>query len=60
MNDLENLESDVIYKSLIINDIVFKNVKVFILDNKIEIVDNWSGLTIAIVSKDDVKMINNL
>lgn len=60
MNDLENLESDVIYKSLIINDIVFKNVKVFILDNKIEIVDNWSGLTVAIILKDDVKMINNL
>ncbi len=60
MNDLENLESDVIYKSLVINDIVFKNVKVFILDNKIEVVDNWSGLVVAIILKDDVKMINNL
>jgi len=54
---MDKLESDMVYKSLIINDIAFKNVKVFILDNKIEIVDNWSGLTIATIIKNDIKTI---
>ena len=54
---MDKLENDIVYKSLIINDIVFKNVKVFILDNKIEIVDNWSGLTIATIIKNDIKTI---
>lgn len=44
------LKSNVIYKSLIINDILFQNVKIFIVNDRIEIVDNWSGLTIATAS----------
>lgn len=45
-----------ICKKLLINNVVFKNVLLFIYDDgHFEVVDSWSGKTIAIVKKDDVK-----
>lgn len=50
------MTSKKIFKSLLINNIVFKNVLLFTYDDgHLEVVDNWSGKTIATVKKDDVK-----
>lgn len=54
---MDLLENKCKYKELIINEVIFKSVQVFILENKIEIVNNWSGLTIAFIYKDDIKTI---
>lgn len=54
MIELENRKK---YKSLNINGVNFDLVQVFILENKIEIVNNWSGLTIAFIYKDDIKTV---
>lgn len=46
------------YKSLVINDILFKNVLLFIYeDGHLDVVDSWSGITIATVKKKDIKTI---
>lgn len=54
---MDLLENKCKYKELIINEVIFKNVQVFILESKIEIIDNWSGLTISFIYKDDIKTI---
>lgn len=45
------------YKELTINGVYFKSIQIFILNNMIEIVDNWSGLTIARILKEDINTI---
>lgn len=54
---MDLLENKCKYKELIINEVIFKSVQVFILESKIEIIDNWSGLTISFIYKDDIKTI---
>lgn len=55
------LEDGKKYKSLNVNGVIFNLVQIFILENilenKIEIVDNWSSLTIAFIYTDDIKTI---
>ena len=52
--DLEHTKK---YKELIINGVYFKSIQIFILNDMVEIVDNWSGLTIARILKDDINTI---
>lgn len=51
------LEDKKKYKYLNINGVNFDLVQVFILENKIEIVNNWSGSTIAFIYKNDIKTV---
>lgn len=51
------LEDGKKYNSLSINGVIFNLVRIFVLENKIEIVDNWSGLTIAFIYKNDIKTV---
>lgn len=55
---LEILEHTKKYKDITINGINFRLVQIFILDNLIEIVDSWSGLTIGKIYKEDIKTIS--
>lgn len=55
---MEVLEDRKKYKDITINGVNFRFVEIFILENLIEIVDSWAGITIAKIYKEDIKTIS--
>lgn len=55
--DLEKLINEKKYKSLTINNIIFESVQIFIQENNVEIVDYLWGLTVASISKSNIKTV---
>lgn len=54
---METLKNGEKYYRLIINKVVFEFVQVFLLDDKIEIVDKVWGKTVAVIFKKDINSI---
>lgn len=55
---MDELEDTKKYKYLVVNGVIFESVQVFILKDLIEIVNNFTGITIAKIHKENIKTIN--
>lgn len=55
---IDILEDKKKYRKIKVNDIVFTLIQVFYLDDKLDIVNNFTGITIARIETKDIKTLS--